>query len=64
MTGINPNGYQAFTFSDRSDRQCLGNLNQAAFGTFTFNASNVNNIYGKEQKVQPKAVQALMIIKS
>lgn len=64
MTGINPNGYQAFTFSNRSDRQCLGNLNQAAFGTFTFNASNVNSIYGANLKVQPRSCYALMIIKS
>ena len=62
MTGVNPSGFQAFTFSDRIDRQCLGNSNQAAFGSFTFNAFNANSIYGAS-KVQPKSAQFLIIIK-
>lgn len=64
MTGVNPNGFQAFTFSDRSDRQCLGNLNQAAFGTFNFDTSQGDSIYGASTKVQPKSLQALIIIKN
>ena len=39
-------------------------INRSTDNKLRFDASRSNNIYGKAQKVQPKAYQALIIIKS